>query len=177
MTSRPVLIGLLAATGALAALACARPQPPGQAIQEANARFVEAFKRQDAVAIAAEYAEDAVVLPPDGPAVQGRTAIQGFFGGLFTAGGRDLTLETLDLYAAGERAIERGAFTLTMRPEGGQPTILTGKNVVIWTQQSDRAWKVSIDIFNFDARPTPDAGPHGAPPAGTSGPGASPPRP
>ncbi len=36
-------------------------------VDEANRRFMEAFERGDAASVAALYAEDAVVLPPDAP--------------------------------------------------------------------------------------------------------------
>ncbi len=172
MRSRFALAALVASV--LVPLACARPEPPGRAIGEVNARLIEAFNRQDAVSVAALYAEDGVVLPPDGPAVAGRPAIQGFFGGLITAGARDLAVQTVDLHPGGDRVIERGSFTLAMRPEGGQASPMSGKYVVIWKKQPDGSWRLSIDIFNFDARPAPvpsDATPpEAARPATPSGP-------
>ncbi|MDF2780320.1 MAG: hypothetical protein K0S96_124, partial [Geminicoccaceae bacterium] len=47
-----------------------------QAIEQVNARFVEAFKAGDAATIASLYTEIAKVLPPDGTEVAGREAIQ-----------------------------------------------------------------------------------------------------
>ena len=41
-------------------------------VDEANRRFMEAFERGDAASVAALYAEDAVVLPPDAPMISGR---------------------------------------------------------------------------------------------------------
>ena len=50
-------------------------------VDEANRRFMEAMERGDAASVAALYAEDAVVLPPDGPMVSGRSAIKDAGGG------------------------------------------------------------------------------------------------
>ena len=43
-----------------------------QAIEQANARFVEAYKAGDAAALASLYGETAKMLPPDATEVAGR---------------------------------------------------------------------------------------------------------
>ncbi len=134
----------------LAPLSCGRPQPIAGAVHQANQRFVEAFSRGDAAAIAALFTEDAVVLPPDNPMVSGSKAIQGFLTGLLTAGARRLSLDTLDVHETADGAIERGAFSLTMQPEGRPASELEGKYVVIWKRQPDGSCKLAVDIFNFN---------------------------
>jgi len=49
-----------------------------QVIDEANRNFGEAIARKDYAGMAAFYAEDAKVLPPDAPIVSGRKAIEEF---------------------------------------------------------------------------------------------------
>ncbi|HEU4402821.1 MAG TPA: DUF4440 domain-containing protein [Candidatus Polarisedimenticolia bacterium] len=160
MTRRHAGPGMLILSLALIApTACAKPEPIEVLIREANGRLVEAFNRGDAAGVAALYDEEAAVLPPDQPTVNGRQAIEGFFAGLVTAGGRGLALEIADVQQSGDRAIERGGFRMTVQPPGGQPIPQEGKYVVIWKRQPDGAWKVSVDIFNNNApaAPTPSA--------------------
>ena len=71
-------------------------------VDEANRRFMEAMERGDAASVAALYAEDAVVLPPDAPMVSGRSAIEEFWRGLMGAGARGVNLETLRLAGSGD---------------------------------------------------------------------------
>src|SRR5882762_9140433 len=47
-------------------------------IQKLNDRFVAAFNKGDAAAIATMYTDDAVVLPPGSEMVKGKTAIEAF---------------------------------------------------------------------------------------------------
>ena len=49
-----------------------------QVIDEANRNFGAAIARKDYAGMAAFYAEDAKVLPPDAPIVSGREAIEEF---------------------------------------------------------------------------------------------------
>jgi uncharacterized protein (TIGR02246 family) len=64
-------------------------------VDEANRRFMEAMERGDAASVAALYAEDAVVLPPDAPMVSGRSAIEQFWRGMMGAGARGVNLAAL----------------------------------------------------------------------------------
>jgi uncharacterized protein (TIGR02246 family) len=65
-----VMVGVIGLTIPVAA------EDVRQAIEQADSRWIEAFKAGDAVAIAAIYAQDAKMLPPDATEVAGRQAIQ-----------------------------------------------------------------------------------------------------
>src|SRR3954470_14247084 len=77
-------------------------------VDEVNRRFMEAFGRGDAASVAALYAEDAVVLPPDAPMISGRAAIEEVWRGLMGAGARGINLETLRLAGSGDMLHEVG---------------------------------------------------------------------
>ncbi|HEX3210351.1 MAG TPA: SgcJ/EcaC family oxidoreductase, partial [Geminicoccaceae bacterium] len=83
-----------------------------QAIEQANARMVKAFKAGDAAAIAALYAEDAKMLPPDATEVAGRRDIQQLWQGWIDGGLKDLTLQSIEVAASGDLAYEIGNFSL-----------------------------------------------------------------
>jgi ketosteroid isomerase-like protein len=94
-----ILRTLMGAAAVLAAApALAADFTPEQIIQ----RHVEAADRGDAAAMAADYAEDAVILEP-GRVVRGRAAIQATFDGVFGANARlKFTVTPTHIWSEGE---------------------------------------------------------------------------
>jgi ketosteroid isomerase-like protein len=98
--------------------------------------------------------ENAKILPPNTPLRSGRKAIQAFWQSAIDSGMKGATLTTLELEVRGDTAIEIGACTIDVRPQGGQATKDEGKYVVIWKRQRDGLlWKLAIDIFNTNLPP------------------------
>ena len=122
-----------------------------EAVKGFNARLVEAYNRGDVAAVAALYTEDATVLPPNSQAIRGRQAVHDFWNGARLVGLRDLALETTSVEQSGDTAYEVGAYSLHVRPQGGQPVSDRGKYVVIWKRQADGSWKLAVDIWNTDS--------------------------
>jgi uncharacterized protein (TIGR02246 family) len=120
-------------------------------VDEANRRFMEAMERGDAASVAALYAEDAVVLPPDGPMVSGRSAIEEFWRGLMGAGARGVNLETLRLAGSGDMLHEVGRATITIQPEGGETNNLVVKYVVVWERNPAGDLALAVDIWNGES--------------------------
>lgn len=121
-----------------------------QAIESANARFVEAYNRGDVASVAALYTDDAALLPPNAQVLRGRQAIEGFWSAARQAGLRDPVLKTASVDHSGELACEIGSYTLKIQPEGGEATTDKGKYVVVWKRQADGSWKLAVDIWNTD---------------------------
>ncbi len=119
-----------------------------QAIEETNTQFCEAVNRGDAAAVAALYAEDAKLLPPNTEMVSGRQAIQAFWEGALEMGVWDINLESVGVGYDGNLAYEIGAYTLNIQPEGGQAMTDTGKYVLVRKRQADGTWKMTADIWN-----------------------------
>jgi len=116
-------------------------------IQSLSDQFARAFNVGDAAAVAALYTEDAVILPPGGEAMKGRSAIQAFWKDAAEQLG-DGKLTTGDVKSLGnEAAREIGSFTF--RTKGAQPQEITGKYVVIW-EKVGKDWKLSTDIWNMN---------------------------
>lgn len=136
-----------------ALLSCAAPQKMDIAavrkmIEEESDKWMEAYNRGDAAAVAAMYADDAKVLPPNIAMVQGRTGIQEFWSGAMQMGLKDVRLTTVDVGGSGDTAYEIGNYSVTIQPEGGEGIRDSGKYVVVWKRQSDRTWKLVVDIWN-----------------------------
>lgn len=117
---------------------------------EANAKaFVEAFNKGDAAAVAALYAMDAKLLPPNNAIVEGRANIQTFWSGALSAGVKMVSLTPGDVTATGVYAFETGKYVSTVPTASGGSTTDEGKYVVVWRREG-RNWKMIRDIFNSD---------------------------
>jgi len=119
------------------------------ALRAVHDRFSAALLRQDFDAVAALYADDAVLLPPQEPAVHGRAAIR-----KWTAAVPKVTrivLQVDDLDGRADVAYMRGTFAMTLEPEGAAAVSVVGKYVEILKKQPDGGWRFAVDIFNSDA--------------------------
>jgi uncharacterized protein (TIGR02246 family) len=156
---------LLASTAVALALGCA-PAPPPDNSEEAragiaavNQRFMEAVEKKDAAGLAALYTEDGRVLPQGGPPVEGRAAIEQFFGGLLAAMG-PVKIESVEVEGHGDTAYEQEALTFL---DAAGAKVGEGKAVVIWKKVGEE-WRLHRDIFNDNLPPAPPS--EGAAPAG-----------
>jgi uncharacterized protein (TIGR02246 family) len=162
MSTRSVLLAALAL--ALASVAC---QPPAQetagrseedvtAIRASTESFAEAIRAGDWAGVAALYTEDAVFMPPNEPAVQGRAAIEAWMGAFPPL--TEFSPAVVDIDGRGDLAYVRGTISMTIVPEGTpEPIRETAKYVEIRRRQPDGTWLIAVDIFNSDL-PLPEEG-------------------
>jgi uncharacterized protein (TIGR02246 family) len=122
-----------------------------QAIEAANARFGEAFLKGDTATIAATYAPDAIVLPPNEKAITGHDAIaKAVAGEIAMMKATAFALHTQDVIAAGDYAIETGSYEVTM-PPAAKPVHSVGKYLTVWKKQPDGSYKLIRDMFSSDS--------------------------
>ncbi len=128
-----------------------------QAIESAVRRYVAASNQGDAEALTALYAEDAVLLPPDHEAIQGREAIRDFW-----RQGTDEGLEvtTLTVEVEGDLGYLVGRYHLLATDE--EPAD-SGKYVMCLKRQRDGAWKLTADIWNRSGEGEDERDGRGAP--------------
>lgn len=117
-------------------------------IAKSNGKWEAAVKAGDAVAIAALYTSDALILPPDQAVATGRAGAEKVFGGMLKAGAKNVSFHTENVERAGDYAIETGTVAITMHPEGKEAQTSSGKYVVVWKRQSDGSWQLHRDIWN-----------------------------
>jgi len=160
--SRAILLagGILAVFGAFGCAPHGRVAEPGsrQAIEAAVRRYVAASNQGDADALAALYADDAVLLPPDHEPIQGREAI-----GAFWRQGTDegLKVTTLTVEVDGNLGYLVGRYNL---PATDEEPADSGKYVMCLKRQRDGSWKLTADIWNRsgDGDEDDDTGPSSA---------------
>ena len=112
-------------------------------IEAANRGFMAAFAKGDAAAIAALYTSGSQVLPPNSDVVNGTEAVREFWQGAMALGLTGARLDTVEVEAAGDTAIEVGRYRLM----AGDNPADQGKYIVVWKNEGGR-WKIHRDIWN-----------------------------
>jgi ketosteroid isomerase-like protein len=104
--------------------------------------------------IAAQFIEDAYLLAPDAPLIEGREAIRDVFADLEAIPGYSLRWEPeiAEVGDAGTLGYTIGSYEMQMAPEGTPITII-GKYTTIWKKEPDGTWQVAVDMFNSDGPP------------------------
>jgi len=123
-----------------------------KAIEKANLKFGEGVRQGDAVAVAALYTDDAILLPPNSEMIRGRQGIEKFWRAAIQMGVKDAVLTTMELSGSGDIIHEIGNYTLKIHPEGQQPIEDKGKYIVIWKHTAS-GWKLHRDIWNSNMPP------------------------
>jgi len=145
---------------ALLALTSTACQPPAQeagtlseedigAIEGIIQQYVQAMLAKDLNAWTDLWTEDAVMMPPNSPALEGREAIiQDLMAGPAPT---EFVLDVLDIDGAGDVAYVRGTYSITMTVAGvPEPVRDEGKYLSILMRQPDATWLFSVDTWNSD---------------------------
>lgn len=123
-----------------------------QAIENA---WAEALNNRDVDALMAMYADDAVILPNNGPMQSGKDAIRKELEREFAMmpAGLNYTFQTADIFGNADLVTEIG--TSTMKDAGGNVTG-TGKYTCVFEKQ-DGKYLVVREIYNNDKGDAPSA--------------------
>ena len=152
--------GLMAVVG----MAYAAPAAPGAdegAIRAQTSSWAKAYNGGDVAAVAAQYADDALLLPPGAPGVSGRSAIQAFFTKDIAnskAAGVVLNINPkTDVGVSGNMGWESGTYTATIKGA----VVESGKFLSV-SRKKDGKWHYIRDTWNADAPPAPPMAPAAA---------------
>jgi ketosteroid isomerase-like protein len=101
---------------------------------------------------AATFDDDAVVLPPDAPAREGKAACLSFMrdvlGALLAQYDRELVCESAEIVIDGDLAFDRGGFTQTLRErETGDVIRERGHYLWVYARRAQE-WKLARVIWN-----------------------------
>lgn len=147
---------------ALAIVACAPQGEPSQAEIEANIAAVAAVRDHEVAAInsgevdVSYLAADAVMMPPNEPALNGATAIEAWVRDFVSQITGSLDYTSSDITVSGDWAIEIYAGTLTVTPSGGGDAMGESlKGIHVYRRGDDGSWKMVYDVWNVDT-PLPE---------------------
>lgn len=131
-----------------------------QAIRAADAEWSKAASAKDVDKTVSFYSDDAVVLPPNEPAVTSKDGIRnlwkGFLDSVTEIGWKATRAE---MAKSGDLAVVTGTYEMTMK----DGTKDRGKYCEVWEKKADGKWKCGTDMFSSDLP---------APGAASPGPGA-----
>ena len=155
-----VLVGSMANFGHAAAPATADEA----AIRAQTTSWEKAYNGGDAKAVAALYAEDALLLPPGASGVNGRAAILEFFtkdiAGTKAGAAVFVLSPKTDVGVSGNMGWESGTYKVTVKGA----VVETGKFLSV-SRKKDGKWLYIRDTWNADAPPAPPSAPTTPPPA------------
>ena len=160
-----IVVGVIALLTSMAGVAyAASPSAEEAAIRAQTTSWEKAYNSADAKALAALYADDALLLPPGVAGARGRAAIQEFFAkdvAASKAAGAVFTLNPkTDVGVSRNMGWESGTYKVTVKGA----VVETGKFLSVSRKQNGK-WLYIRDTWNADAPPAPAAAAPTAPPA------------
>ena len=114
------------------------------------AESASAFKRGDIEGILRAYAPDAVVLPPNSPAIRGIPAIRQLWTTLLTAGYRNATLEFDRIQNWGDVAVVMGRYTVEISSIPCAQAVDHGSYVGHWRRMEDGQFRITLSVWSSD---------------------------
>lgn len=145
---------LFALTVLIAARLQAGPDPRSSGdtsgLAQLQTEWVAAANAKDSARVAALYAENAVLMPPNAPMAKGRPAIQAVWQGMMDENARDIALTAVDRSVSGDLGYEAGTYTLNMGAPGGPVASDKGKYLMTLRRGPGGKWLIQNDIFNSD---------------------------
>jgi len=112
-------------------------------VENMDAKFSDAVRKGDSATMASEYADDAMVFPPNSEVVK-KEGIESFWGGLLRMGVKDFRLTIDDVTGNADMLAETGRYEVL---GVGNKSLDKGKYVVTWRNYNGN-WKIFRDIWN-----------------------------
>lgn len=135
-----------------------------QAIKGIETQWNQAYSDKDAEKLVGNYADDAVLMAPGGPAIVGKDAIRTALKQMVSDPAMTLKFEAskVDTSSSGDMGYTQGSYTLTLTdPVSKQLINDHGSYVTVYHKQADGTWKAISDIASSAVLPP-------APPAPTA---------
>ncbi len=136
------------------------PKPLTDADREQHAALEEtlrqAFLANDVAAVAALYAEDAILSPPGSEMVWGKENIREWYSNFFKMTKiTEFSLSPAKLSGENDWAYAVGRFSMKIVFQGSDtPVSDTGKYLDVRRKQADGSWKFVADTWNSDQPPS-----------------------
>jgi uncharacterized protein (TIGR02246 family) len=125
-----------------------------EALMQTSRDWAAAVAAGDLERALSYWTDDAVVLPPDQPAVVGKAAIRNFVMAALAVPGFSITWQperaVVSVDGGMGYLIERNE--TTFNDDSGTRKAQNGKAVTIWQKQADGAWKCVVDTWNGNPR-------------------------
>jgi len=121
-----------------------------EAIRRTASMKLEGVVNMDPETYAGAFAADAVILPPGGPAIEGRSTILAWAEGWASSADVEIEVDTIvdEIEIMGDWAFVRLTIARTIRSPEQDPRVDVVKTIQIHRRQEDGSWKIARDIWN-----------------------------
>ena len=128
-----------------------------QAIRDLDDQWSKAAESRDIDKLVTFYSDDAIVLPPNSPALTSKDAIRNMWKEMLSNPGATLTWKTtrVEVSKAADMAFSSGTYEFTMKDPSGKSVNERGKYLEVWEKQADGKWKCGADMWSSDAPASP----------------------
>jgi ketosteroid isomerase-like protein len=109
-----------------------------------------ALERGDVAAVGACYADDAQLLTPAAGLIQGRTAIEEYWGTGIALGLFAVSFEARRVERLGARQAEIGRYRVAVEAEPTDARFERGTYLVLHRQAVDGTWQRAVDVLDPD---------------------------
>src|SRR6187401_2457066 len=123
-----------------------------KALAALDEEWSKASESRDAARVASYYAEDALLYPPNEPAVSGRAAAQKLWEGFFAEPSLKISWKPVHAEVAGDIGYTAGTYELSLTGPDGKTITERGKTLCVWKKQKDGTWKAIHDMWNADTK-------------------------
>jgi ketosteroid isomerase-like protein len=121
-------------------------------LKNLDAEWSKAAGARDVDKTASYYSDDALILPPNIPTINGKQGARAMWQGMFSVPGfgGGWKASKVEVARSGELAYVTGTYELSETDAKGKPMTDKGKYLEVWKKQGDGTWKCVIDMFNSD---------------------------
>ena len=119
-------------------------------IREARSALAAALERGDVAAAGACYADDAQLLTPASGLIQGRSAIEEYWGTGIALGLSSVSFEARRVERLGARQVEIGRYRVTVETEPTEARFERGTYLVLHRRAVDGTWQRAVDVLDPD---------------------------
>lgn len=119
----------------------------GEQIKLLRELWADAFNARDLETSLLFYADDAVVLPPNGIAVRGASAIRDLLKSMFDAGAPKGKFEQNQIEYSGNMAVEVGDYTVLMHADGSARQD-KGRYMATWRRQENGEFRITVNVWS-----------------------------
>ena len=126
------------------------PRADEAAIRKLDDEWSRAVGAKDVDKAMSYYADDALMMLPNIPALTGKDSIRTIWKSLLEAPGFAGGWKVTKVEVSGELAFVTGTYEITENDDSGKPMTDTGKYIKNWKKQPDGSWKCVAHTLSSD---------------------------
>ena len=125
------------------------------ALRKLDDEWSKAVGAKDLEKTLSYYADDALMMPPNIPTLQGKDSIRTLWKSLLEAPGFAGGWKATKVEVSVDLAYVSGTYEITETDDSGKPMTDKGKYIKNWKKQPDGSWKCVADMFSSDMSLSP----------------------